>query len=178
MFQTSQTLENKLPPRRCCPVALHRWPGGLTTAISMQARNTCHACLLTGPGLWPNGMIDLQNVAVRYTASHPQPSNPPKPLKQAPPDVIVPCPMSLGCAGLIESIVLFKDNAVPGGWQAQILHQSPHGHTEKTSRGSILPHGTEKTSTPSACLDYGLSGHNQASTCGLCRINFPNLPNP
>ena len=28
--------------------------------------------------------------------------------------VIVPCPMSHGCAGLIDSIVLFKDNAFLG----------------------------------------------------------------
>ena len=28
--------------------------------------------------------------------------------------VIVPCPMSLGCSGLIDSIVLFKDNAFLG----------------------------------------------------------------
>ena len=28
--------------------------------------------------------------------------------------LIVPCPMSLGCSGLIDSIVLFKDNAFLG----------------------------------------------------------------
>ena len=28
--------------------------------------------------------------------------------------VIVPCPMSLGCAGLIDPIIIFKDNAFLG----------------------------------------------------------------